>query len=130
MEIIKCKECEFFVEDHFLPHCIGENGLFFPHPDDFCSCAMKKTEINTVKTLEEIKASEPEWRRNYIHTMYNFLKCVNAGLISPDDGFGYPHNGENFLKNVDIFTLIDEELEPSSREQFLTKYPYVAWYNK
>lgn len=62
-----------------------------------------------------------------------FLEWMEDGSVTSYDGVGEIHNGNEFVTAAfedDIFDFICEEAEKMTKEEFINKYPYVAWYNK
>lgn len=62
-----------------------------------------------------------------------FLDWVESGSVTSYDGVGEIHNGDEFVTEAfkdNIFDFIHEEAAKMTKEEFINKYPYVAWYNK
>lgn len=62
-----------------------------------------------------------------------FLEWMESGSVTNYDGVGEIHNGDEFVTTAfedNIFDFIYEESEKMTKEEFINKYPYVAWYNK
>lgn len=62
-----------------------------------------------------------------------FLEWVENDCVNSYDGAGEIHNGDRFVTDAfedDIFDFIYEESKKMTKEEFIKKYPYVAWYNK
>jgi len=61
-----------------------------------------------------------------------FLEWMESGVVTDYDGVGEIHNGDNFVTSAfedDIFDFIYKEATKMTKEEFINKYPYVAWYN-
>ena len=59
-----------------------------------------------------------------------FLEWVDEGAVTGYDGFGKIYDGINFIEDANVFDFIAEAAKTMTREEFISKYPYVAWYNK
>lgn len=62
-----------------------------------------------------------------------FLEWMETGSVSRYDGVGEIHNGDEFVTVAfkdNIFDFICKEAAKMTKEEFINKYPYVAWYNK
>ena len=66
-------------------------------------------------------------------TTEDFLRDWNNNRISSYDGVGDLHDGNKFVTDgfeTDIFKYIVDISPTMTEEEFIEKYPYVAWYNK
>lgn len=85
-----------------------------------------------MKSFDEVK-SELGVSSDCLLKTEEFLDDIETGCINRYDGVGKIHNGDEFVTNVfedNIFDFICEEATKMSKEEFINKYPYVAWYNK
>ena len=60
-------------------------------------------------------------------------RWYRIGVFTSYDGVGDIHDGDDFITDgfeVSIFTFIKDKTKSMSIEDFIEKYPYVAWYNK
>lgn len=73
-----------------------------------------------MKTKKQI---EREKRSCKVYGIYEFAELVINNYITPEDGYGHFHNGEDETNkdvfNKDYFSSEDLEL-----------YPYICWYSK
>ena len=58
-----------------------------------------------------------------VFTIEEFAEEVCDGGINSNDGYGYFHDGEKEIREIDIFGM-------NLTETDLRKYPFVCWYNK
>ena len=86
-----------------------------------------------MKTFEEVLNEMDDWEKECLMTTSEFIDSIQTGFFTPYDGVGNIHNGNDFITDgfkVSIFTFIEDKLKNMSIEDFIKKYPYVAWYNK
>lgn len=84
-----------------------------------------------MKTLDQLKSECESWRKDCIYPSKVVLNWIGDGFITPYDGDGYAHNGEEYLRDISIFDLIEREQDAGTTfNEFIEKYPYIAWYNK
>ena len=86
-----------------------------------------------MKTFEEVQEGMPSYFRDCLMTTEQFLEYWENGTLTSYDGVGEIHNGNVFITdafNDDIFDFIREKTPNMTKEEFIKKYPYVAWYNK
>ena len=119
----KCNKC-------VLKH--ENNTCFFAYPcikNNWCHY----TKGSTIKTFEEVQKEMYHELQDCLMPTEKFLDDWERGAISSYDGVGDIHNGYVFITNgfkEDIFDFILEEAPNMTKEEFIKKYPYVAWYNK
>ena len=85
-----------------------------------------------MKTFEEVK-SMMGTLKDCLMTTEQFLEYWENGTLTSYDGVGEIHDGNVFITdafNDDIFDFIQEKASNMTKEEFIQKYPYVAWYNK
>ena len=85
-----------------------------------------------MKTFEEVKNEMEDWEKQCLMTTSEFIDYMNSGILTSYDGIGDIHDGNDFITNgfkVDIFAFINDKAKNMSMEDFIEKYPYVAWYN-
>lgn len=85
-----------------------------------------------MKTFEEVK-SMMETFKDCLMTTEQFLEYWENGTLTSYDGVGEIHDGNVFITDAfddDIFDFIREKASSMTKEEFIQKYPYVAWYNK
>lgn len=85
-----------------------------------------------MKTFEEVKSMMGTFK-DCLMTTERFLEYWEDGTLTSYDGVGEIHNGDIFVTDgfeTDIFDFIREESLDKTKEEFIQKYPYVAWYNK
>lgn len=86
-----------------------------------------------MKTFEEVQNEMEDWEKECLMTTSNFIDCAKSGLFTSYDGVGDIHDGNDFITDgfeVNIFTFIKDKTKNMSVEEFIEKYPYIAWYNK
>lgn len=86
-----------------------------------------------MKSFEEVKAELGEDFDDCLMLTEEFLEDWEDGAVSSYDGVGALHDGEKFVTNefeTDIFDFIRKAAPTITKEDFIKKYPYVAWYNK
>ena len=86
-----------------------------------------------MKTFEEVQAEMDDWEKECLMTTSEFINYVESGFFIPYDGVGSIHDGNDFITDgfeVSIFTFIEDKVKNMGIEEFIEKYPYVAWYNK
>ena len=86
-----------------------------------------------MKTFEEVQNEMDDWEKECLMTTSEFINSIESGFFTPYDGIGDIHNGNDFITDgfeVSIFTYIKDKTKSMSIEDFIEKYPYVAWYNK
>ena len=88
-----------------------------------------------MKTFEEVLNELRDWEKECLMTTSDFIDCMESGFFTPYDGVGRIHDGNCFVIDefeVSIFDFIIKKIvgEDMSKEEFIKKYPYVAWYNK
>lgn len=86
-----------------------------------------------MKTFEEVQNEMKDWEKGCLMPMSEFIRYVESKFFIPYDGVGNIHDGNDFITDgfeVSIFTFIEDKLKNMSVEEFIEKYPYVAWYNK
>lgn len=86
-----------------------------------------------MKTFEEVLNEMDDWEKKCLMTTSKFIDCMESGFFTSYDGVGNIHDGNNFITDgfeVNIFTFIKDKAKSMSIEDFIEKYPYVAWYNK
>lgn len=85
-----------------------------------------------MKTFEEVK-SMMGTLKDCLMTTEQFLEYWENGTLTSYDGVGEIHDGNVFITDAfddDIFDFIREKASSMTKEEFIQKYPYVAWYNK
>ena len=85
-----------------------------------------------MKTFEEVK-SMMGTLKDCLMTTEQFLEYWENGTLTAYDGVGEIHDGNVFITDAfddDIFDFIREKASSITKEEFIQKYPYVAWYNK
>lgn len=88
-----------------------------------------------MKTFDEVKneLDEDGLFGDCLVKTEEFLEWMETGNVSRYDGVGEIHNGDEFVTKPfedDIFDFICKEATKMTKEEFINKYPYVAWYNK
>ena len=88
-----------------------------------------------MKTFEEVQNELEEWEKDCLMKTSDFIDDMESGFFTEYDGFGRIHDGNEFVTDeykISIFDFIIEKLVTigMDREEFVKKYPYVAWYNK
>lgn len=86
-----------------------------------------------MKTFEEVQMEMDENERDCLVTIEEFLDWCESGCVISDDGIGDLHDGNEFVTDgfeVDIFDYIRDLSLTMTKDEFMEKYPYVAWYNK
>lgn len=86
-----------------------------------------------MKTFEEVLNEMDNWEKECLMTTSEFIDAIESGFITSYDGVGDIHDGNDFITNgfeVNIFTFIKDKLKSMSIEDFIKRYPYIAWYNK
>ena len=79
-----------------------------------------------MKTIEELKAE----LNCDIYTTEKFNNLIDDGYFIPYDGNGYFHNGE---QETNISVWDDSYFENMTSDEinnFLSKHPYITWYNR
>lgn len=74
--------------------------------------------ILSMKTKEQVQAEE----YGHVFTLDEFFDKIESGCISPYDGYGYFHDGQNET-NICVW---DDSISLDDIEDM----PYVIWYNK
>ena len=85
-----------------------------------------------MKTFEEVKSMMGTFK-DCLMTTEQFLEYWENGTLTSYDGVGEIHDGNVFITDAfdnDIFDFIREKASSMTKEEFIQKYPYVAWYNK
>lgn len=86
-----------------------------------------------MKTFEQVQYELGEDFADCLVNTSEFLDWMEDGLVSSYDGVGDLHDGESFVTDgfkIDIFEYIRSVAPQMTKEEFIHKYPYVAWYNK
>ena len=86
-----------------------------------------------MKTFEEVLNEMDDWEKECLMTTSEFIDGIESGFFTSYDGVGDIHDGNDFITDgfeVSIFTFIEDKTKSMSIEDFIEKYPYVAWYNK
>ena len=86
-----------------------------------------------MKTFEEVLNEMDDWEKECLMTTSEFIDSMKSGFFTPYDGVGDIHDGNDFITDgfeISIFTFIKDKTKIMSIEDFIEKYPYVAWYNK
>jgi hypothetical protein len=86
-----------------------------------------------MKTFEEVQNEMDDWEKECLMTSSEFIDGIESGLFTSYDGVGNVHDGNGFITDgfeVSIFTFIKDKAKSMSIEDFIEKYPYIAWYNK
>lgn len=86
-----------------------------------------------MKTFEEVQNEMDDWDKECLMTTSEFIDGIESGFFTSYDGVGDIHDGNDFITDgfeVSIFTFIEDKAKSMSIEDFIEKYPYVAWYNK
>ena len=86
-----------------------------------------------MKTFEEVQNEMEDWEKECLMTTSEFIYNMESGFFIPYDGIGNIHDGNDFITDgfeCSIFTFIKDKTKNMSVEEFIEKYPYVAWYNK
>ena len=90
-----------------------------------------------MKTFEEVQNEMDDWEKECLMTTSEFIDNIESGFFTSHDGIGIIHDGNDFIRpeiidgfKVSIFTFIKDKIKSMSVEDFIEKYPYVAWYNK
>ena len=86
-----------------------------------------------MKTFEEVLNELDDWEKECLMTTSEFIDGMESGFYTSYDGVGRIHDGDDFITDefeVDIFSFIKVKTNSMSIEDFIKKYPYVAWYNK
>ena len=127
----KCSNCSSIwsyniaenIFTNFCPRC----GKRIKHLNESHN---NKTVTAKKKTFEEVQKEMDDMSDCLVRTE-EFLRWIDDGFVNYYDGYGIVHNGESFIKsNTNIFCFIDRALSNITKEEFIEKYPYVAWYNK
>jgi len=127
-------ECKKLMEDMHSPATRSDYSRFLEI----------KREFNKIKN-QLIKANEDEnlaWENiptqskkeikaiidfGEVIPIREFQKCVKGGGFIEDDGCGYLHDG----KTETDLSVWDYSIDWSNiTKDFMTKYPFVLWYNK
>lgn len=85
-----------------------------------------------MKSFDEVKNELGTFGDCLVRTE-KFLDWMETGGVNGYDGVGEIHNGDEFVTDAfedNIFDFIREEATKMTKEEFINKYPYVAWYNK
>lgn len=86
-----------------------------------------------MKTFKEVQNEMDDWEKDCLMTTSEFLDYMESGSMSRYDGVGNIHDGTDFITNgfeISIFDFIINKAPGMTKEEFIAKYPYVAWYNK
>lgn len=86
-----------------------------------------------MKTFEDVLNEMDDWEKECLMTTSEFIDGIESGFFTSYDGVGNIHDGDDFITDgfeVSIFTFIKDKAKSMSIEDFIEKYPYVAWYNK
>lgn len=86
-----------------------------------------------MKTFEEVLNEMDDWEKECLMTTSEFIDGIESGFFTSYDGVGNIHDGNDFITDgfeVSIFTFIKDKAKSMNIEDFIEKYPYVAWYNK
>ena len=86
-----------------------------------------------MKTFKEVQSELDEEFKDCLVTMEEFLKWWDTGCVSPYDGVGDIHDGNKFITDgfeTNIFAFIKNKMSTMTKNKFIKKYPYVAWFNK
>jgi len=85
-----------------------------------------------MKSFDEVK-NELGFFGDCLVRTEEFLKWIDHGSVTDYDGVGEIHDGNEFITDSwedNIFDFINKEATKMTKEEFIKKYPYVAWYNK
>lgn len=85
-----------------------------------------------MKSFDEVK-SELGYFGDCLVKTEKFLEWIEHGSVISYDGVGEIHNGYDFVTDSwedNIFDFINKEATKMTEEEFVRKYPYIAWYNK
>lgn len=85
-----------------------------------------------MKSFDEVKRELGSFGDCLVRTE-KFLEWIEHDSVSWYDGVGEIHDGNEFVTNAwedNIFDFIRQEAGKITKEEFIRKYPYVAWYNK
>ena len=85
-----------------------------------------------MKSFDEVKNELGTFGDCLVKTE-KFLDWMETGGVNRYDGVGEIHNGDEFVTDAfedNIFDFINKEATKMTKEEFINKYPYVAWYNK
>jgi len=85
-----------------------------------------------MKSFDEVKRELGTFGDCLVRTK-KFLDWMEHGSVTSYDGVGEIHDGNEFVTEAwedNIFDFIREKAAKMTKEDFIKKYPYVAWYNK
>ena len=85
-----------------------------------------------MKTFEQVQRELGEDFADCLVNTSEFLDWWDNGSVSSYDGVGDLHDGNSFVTNgfkTNIFEYICSVAHDMTKEEFIQKYPYVAWYN-
>lgn len=89
--------------------------------------------MRIIKTFEEVQNEMDDSLKDCLMTTSEFLNYMESGSITDYDGVGDIHNGIDFITDgfeTNIFDFVINKASEMTKEEFIEKYPYVAWYNK
>ena len=79
-----------------------------------------------MKTIEEIRVELD----CDVYTIEDFSDLIDNGYLISYDGNGYFHNGEQET-NISVWDdSYFEGMTPDEIDAFLSKHPYITWYNR